>query len=986
MDGRENVEIEIESESDWDSYEDENPSESELDSDVEIKNSFATSAMDRLGNLLSSITENNENEQITKEIHSALSMVHQSGIQYFGYLLENDNSRIEKGIESLKGVDQFIVRSMEKGSKELPEAVQFSFHLAELTRTVTNETRTNSHGEKIKGTRTINKVTNANNLDGSMKYLESFPINIKESLLGRSETIDWGTPNESLMKKVYSRFIVIAIAKKHYFETLCSSYSPLPCIQFLMEEQQTSHPDFKKHLRLFLREYPANLYVEHQSDTIVVISNLLKEAQMPDLTLLYLKQVIISKVKHEEKLVYQICDGIEEPIAELFKSVSWEDVKETVEKVVEKCYWKQHVKWLDIASKSGINEIADIVICIAFDKLEKYDDLPEPDLWFRIFEQVFKGGCLFDSWFDSLLTCENILTSMELTGKLCEHFAVIGDPFLSFLMRCFSNSIQFQEYMDLTEQKMEEFTNISMIFIVNYDRSKKELTELCDTLIDTGNFSTLGSLLINICKRKLSNTAAFDMMFEKYFDEVSIMDPNRDFAYDEIDHCSEILLRSKYSKDVRVTKIFLDLCKRFNDPDDLCFSIRRTIDVLLVTEESEIFLNVLTELFEYFLGILENLTEEHLLKDLITSLFGGEGDVLSNLLDDLLSKEFVSPSFNLLEVYSDTLSELCLEDNRQKLKKLKANKNFQKLFLNYCKLLPAGENQNFDFDKYSNVIVFLVENNDWEHSTQLLHLFLDLNVLMNFKNCYQVLSHMKPRNTENYKMFLKKFIDALKIFLEMENIWLKEIFQQTYQEIRKFVRIVFKNECFSDLIPNIIDALEPGVEVKYVPYKEKNILQMLLHDLKNEFESKGFYADMMLILVLNFIKSQEKDGLPKLSWKQQFATIQGHDRVTQFLRSNEATYIYDHFENIDEAVEWIKRYAGIKLSQYYSFTAVARKHLGNVEVIIQKGREIYQMEKDTYFEKVKEFERLKKKLKKFPTQFSKMSNFKLPLRTSGNNA
>eukprot|EP00111_Clytia_hemisphaerica_P021173 TCONS_00062369-protein len=141
MDGRENVEIEIESESDWDSYEDENPSESELDSDVEIKNSFATSAMDRLGNLLSSITENNENEQITKEIHSALSMVHQSGIQYFGYLLENDNSRIEKGIESLKGVDQFIVRSMEKGSKELPEAVQFSFHLAELTRTVTGETR-----------------------------------------------------------------------------------------------------------------------------------------------------------------------------------------------------------------------------------------------------------------------------------------------------------------------------------------------------------------------------------------------------------------------------------------------------------------------------------------------------------------------------------------------------------------------------------------------------------------------------------------------------------------------------------------------------------------------------------------------------------------------------------------------------------------------------------------------------------------------------
>lgn len=63
--------------------------------------------------------------------------------------MEDDDSRIEKGIESLKGLDQFIVRSMEKTNKELPEAVQFSFHLAELTRTVTDETRTNSRGESM---------------------------------------------------------------------------------------------------------------------------------------------------------------------------------------------------------------------------------------------------------------------------------------------------------------------------------------------------------------------------------------------------------------------------------------------------------------------------------------------------------------------------------------------------------------------------------------------------------------------------------------------------------------------------------------------------------------------------------------------------------------------------------------------------------------------------------------------------------------------
>eukprot|EP00111_Clytia_hemisphaerica_P021195 TCONS_00062439-protein len=483
MDGHENVEIE--SESDWDS-EGENPSESELDSDVEIKNSLATSAMDGFGNLLSSNTKNNEAIDIIKEIHSALLLVHQSGIQYFGYLLENDNSRIEKGIKSLVGVDQFIVRSMEKANKELPEAVQFSFHLAELTRTVTGETQINSQEKKIKGTRTSNKVTNANNLDGSMKYLESFPINIKESLLGRSETIDWGTPNESLMKKVYSRFIVIAIAKKHYFETLCSSYSPLPCIQFLMEEQQTSHPNFKKHLRLFLREYPANLYVEHQSDTIIVISNLLKEAQMPDLTLLYLKQLIISKVKHKEELVYQICDGTEEPIAELFKSVSWEDIKATVEKVVEKCHWKQHIKWLDIASKSGINEIADIVICIALYNLENSDDIPKRGLWVKIFVQIFNNDRLFESWFDSLLKCEDITKDMELTGKLCE-FIPSKHHSLLFLMKCFVENVYEQGYLGLTDKDTEDFCNTVLILVNNYDRSKQELTDLCDCLLVNDN-------------------------------------------------------------------------------------------------------------------------------------------------------------------------------------------------------------------------------------------------------------------------------------------------------------------------------------------------------------------------------------------------------------------------------------------------------------------------------------------------------------------
>ena len=78
-----------------------------------------------------------------------------------------------------------------------------------------------------------------------------------------------------------------------------------------------------------------------------------------------------------------------------------------------------------------------------------------------------------------------------------------------------------QGYMSPTEKEMEDFTNASLILMNNFDQSKKELTDLCDCLLANDNHATLGILLVNLCKKssKISDTEAFEMMFDKFLGE-----------------------------------------------------------------------------------------------------------------------------------------------------------------------------------------------------------------------------------------------------------------------------------------------------------------------------------------------------------------------------------------------------------------------------------------------------------------------------------
>ena len=104
------------------------------------------------------------------------------------------------------------------------------------------------------------------------------------------------------------------------------------------------------------------------------------------------------------------------------------------------------------------------------------------------------------------------------------------------------------------------------------------------------------------------------------------------------------------------------------------------------------------------------------------------------------------------------------------------------------------------------------------------------------------------------------------------------------------------------------------------------------------------------------------------------------------MQSEKDTFVYrgnyfTPFQNIREAVEWVNRFAGVRMSDFYSFTAIARNTGEQVEIVLQKGREFYEKERKEFFKRMDECEKLKARLKRFPEIFSKVETFKRPLES-----
>ena len=120
--------------------------------------------------------------------------------------------------------------------------------------------------------------------------------------------------------------------------------------------------------------------------------------------------------------------------------------------------------------------------------------------------------------------------------------------------------------------------------------------------------------------------------------------------------------------------------------------------------------------------------------NLSISLFKMEGDRFATFLTELLSNK-TKNVVQSLYVREQVVTRISSE-------KIKSNKNFQTLIMNYINLLDIPDDPDkIDMEHCENLLLFLVENNDWEHSPELLKLLLSRYVFSNeLEKCFRCLS------------------------------------------------------------------------------------------------------------------------------------------------------------------------------------------------------------------------------------------------------
>ena len=229
--------------------------------------------------------------------------------------------------------------------------------------------------------------------------------------------------------------------------------------------------------------------------------------------------------------------------------------------------------------------------------------------------------------------------------------------------------------------------------------------------------------------------------------------------------------------------------------------------------------------------------------------------------------------------------------------------------------------------------------------------------------------NLKPESYQNFFSFSLMALEEM-IFLSAIDEFI--LFPKEYNRLLYIFTIILKQNVVDDL-SQLISLQELRCVLKSGAKNVNTFLQKLFRDLSIDFRTNESYGALILVRVQH-LNSLTKDGPPKFTWKQPNGKITDHPSVESFLHSGEVTFVYNAFDSMNQARQWINEYAGEDDEDRHSFTAVARRSENGIEVILQKGTEIYEKEKETFFLLVKEFENLTNQLKVFPKLLLKLNS------------
>ncbi|XP_066913950.1 uncharacterized protein [Clytia hemisphaerica] len=876
-----------------------------------------------------------ESKEATQKVKSALSQLYQNREKYFGWMFEEkwDPDTIESGSKSLKGIDCATATYLEWANKELPEDEQFSFYLVTYEKRVTKKGYNKFGHYSLEHHREVCEEIDLKegvDMQTMIKYLDfsGLPIDIKNDLLQwqkgkgwsgvwtkprRKTTIDWG---QAVSKRIedhwtcYTRTVLLAVPTNRRFEYFCLSKNPTQCVQFLKYNVDSQSENYKKLLKELLEKFTADDF-NCGKNTHYELAYLFVNTWDPEMSFIYIDKIMAGTMKRFKTLVYGVPPGCEEPVAKIIQSVPWEKFKETYKHILENIVVKWYPNVMKIYELTGIVGIMDMLIeqSLKMFSKDRYaiqlisgSDPANPYFWEEVFEFVCNNDELYETWFEKFANHKDITSSLSLMSRFFNemHHSDRPQSSKSRILNLFIDCIkQSDDLVTRDDHTPQHF---------EYDED--------DDKASVGKPRHGISLLI---------ASTIYPLLEK-------SDPYKE----ELTYLCDYLISSNYS--VIISRILIGLIEEGQPASQTGgfkmiygMYMSRLIETNLKASQIEEIVNIAEILLrsaEYngtnksnYEAICKSFKEPHLLYKLAVNLFQ-----CSRVLADKKSdfNDVINYALKLFLESLETKSMSCIH--------------------------PLSE-----------FLVFLVENVT-EFENVLTKMLSNAKIIPEIKDCsYDIVYSLakKPQRTGNFKKLVSIVISAIADWLDRggfpnQSSWCSF----TYDKIRELMKMLASDKFFTDIQVVFLQQFQViGQEkLKKSVTSRKAILDKLLIDFQNE----EFQTNLLKARLKN-LESLREEGCPKFSWKQPNADIEEHNyRIREFLGSDEVTFIYRNLHNITEAKEWIKRHAGVH--ENCSFSAIAREVDGKVEVVLQKGQEIYEKTKKEYFDLISELEELEAKV------------------------
>ncbi|XP_066935486.1 uncharacterized protein [Clytia hemisphaerica] len=924
------------------------PSESESESELEQDENEIESHFNDPRGLLLSIKEefhiskvSNESAKMKPDFVTLLREINASRTKYFGILLEekydskSDSKSLKDGFKSLRHGDQTIVQHLEHANQSLSGDERYSFYVVKyelkhpggIERYKQKLLLGDSHG--------LSDSTKQCNFSGiclgmndvivmSEGEFEDAYINEdeKEEIRNRKFYNDSISSSEEEKEEDFvSRCLILAVPFNRHFESFCYSKSPSQCLQYLANEVDKASPQFKVHLKELFDRFSLKAFrclTKHYKQLLIELVTKTKDVKTVSL---YINKIMAHKLNFSEQM-HGIPDKTKEKIAEMFQSVPWEKIKDIVLNVIENVGFWQYKRWMVVFDQSAIIDIAHRIIDLSFQKLQFCNggQACSHSLWEKIFQSVRDHEELWRQWRDDILQCQHFTSNFEIVSSMCDILLFDKPSKLSSVFNSFVKCAKKE-----VEQQMKR---------------KRETSSECPTLIlQSFYYCNQDELMIPLIVSVVKHTLRNHLIYLKELIDLF------DFLFSEEYFVIGMNVLSGLSK---------EQCSQTDD-------FKTIVDIYL------------TQLFNKA-SIYKYVNEKAILAEIL--LRGNRGNVASNIdkYVDLCREGNEKP---------DAICKIIFEllDISMKNTELSCITLIENLFDLFISLLS-----NHYTTLFQELTIKLFSAGD-SFASKLEKMFSNFNFMYQIKKRVDFfirdLMYKEHPRTETFKKLLECILKVVQEILDGGNREPHFIIST----LLPFLQGIYKNTYHKELVIDFISLEKFNInsEQYYANSQSRAFIKSLISEFDRNLIKTDFYAELLNVHLKSLKCIQEK-GCPKFNWRQENAKIPDHPYVEIFLKSDLVTFVYRHFNNIENAKGWLQNYArtidysGYWRQQNYRFTGIARENQGVVEVVLQKGRGVYKIIQEKYFNLASLIEQLEVKLRNFPRIHSKLRSLKRPLK------